>query len=170
MQKLIEYTSTEKNYALCRKDLDLIVNGNFQSSGYEECRDMSFFKIKGITRFWKDEQELDVSSLCGDILNSCVRYGVPFAYAIVGDENGISIYVGTMKILREGLVTSFESAYPGIDIDMVGENPLITEECLQESLQTKCRAKRKVTKSKAFVAACRGRSSRIWFLHPVLAI
>ncbi len=118
------YTSTEKNYALCRKELDFIPNGNFISEGYEECHDMQFFRIKGITGFWKSEDDYDVTTLVGDILNSCVRHQIPFAYAIIGDENGINIYVGTTKLLREGVKTSYEAVFPGIDIELVSENPL----------------------------------------------
>lgn len=120
------YTSAQKNHALCRKDLDLIPNGNFLSNGYEECQNIQFFKINGVTRFWEHEQEFNVSSLVGDILNSCVRHGVPFAYAIIGDENGVSVYIGTMKLLREGLKASYESVFPGIDIDCLNDNPLRT--------------------------------------------
>ena len=58
-------TSAEKNYALCRKDLDLIANGNFRSNGYEECQNMMFFKVKGITSFWEDEQDFNISALGG---------------------------------------------------------------------------------------------------------
>ena len=118
------YSSAEKNYALCRKDLDLIANGNFLSSGYEECQNMQFFRVNGITRFWENEQGLEESALVGDILNSCVRHGIPFAFAIIGGENGLQVYIGTIKILRESLRASYESVFPGIDIDLVNENPL----------------------------------------------
>ena len=118
------YSSAEKNVAICRKELDMIPNGNFLSNGYEECQNMQFFKICGITRFWSFEDNLNISSLVSDILNSCVRHGVPFAYAIIGNKDGINVYVGTMKLLLEGLKTSFESTYPGIDIECIPNNPL----------------------------------------------
>ncbi len=118
------YSSTEKNHAICRKDLDFISNGNFISNGYEECQNMQFFKINGLTRFWDVEQDFSVTTLVGDILNSCVRHGIPFAYVITGNENGISIYVGTMKLLRESLISSYEAVFPGIDIEIISENPL----------------------------------------------
>lgn len=118
------YTSAEKNYALCRKELDMIPNGNFLSNGYEECQNMQFMKINGLTGFWESQQDMDISILVGDILNSCVRHGIPFAYAIIGDQDGIHIYVGTMKLLLDGMKTSYEAAYPGIDIDFVSDNPL----------------------------------------------
>lgn len=120
------YSSSEKNNALCRKDLDFVTNGNFISNGYEECQNMQFFKVNGVTRFWEDEQEYSVNTLVGDILNSCVKHGIPFAYAIIGNESGINIYIGTMKLLRESLISSYEAAFPGIDIEIVSENPLRT--------------------------------------------
>lgn len=120
------YSSAEKNHALCRKDLDFISNGNFVSNGYEECQNMQFFKVNGLTRFWESEQDFPINSLVGDILNSCVRHGIPFAYVITGNENGIEIYVGTMKLLRDGLKSSYESVFPGIDIEYISENPLRT--------------------------------------------
>lgn len=120
------YTAAQKNYALCRKDLDLIVNGNFLSNGYEECQNMQFFKINGLTRFWEQEEDFRMSAVVGDILNSCVRHGIPFAYAIIGDENGINLYVGTMRLLRDSLMSSYEAVFPGIDIDLLSDNPLRT--------------------------------------------
>ena len=107
------YTSAQKNYSLCRKELDFIPNGNFISNGYEELQNMQFFKVNGITRFWQNEQDFDESALVGDVLNSCVRHGIPFAYAVIGDENGIGVYIGTMKALRDGLKSSYESVFPG---------------------------------------------------------
>lgn len=118
------YSSAAKNAAICRKELDMIPNGNFRSNGYEECRNMSFFKIFGVTRFWETEENLNIGALMGDILNSCVRHGVPFAYVIIGDKYGINVYVGTMKLLLDGMKASFESSYPGIDIEYVNDNPL----------------------------------------------
>lgn len=118
------HTSSEKNHAICRKELEFIPNGNFRSTGYEECQNMQFFKISGITRFWEQEEGLDITSLVGDILSSCIRHGITFAYAITGNSDGIQVYVGTMKVLIEGLKTSYESVYPGIDIEMISDNPL----------------------------------------------
>lgn len=118
------FTSAEKNKALIRKDLDMIPNGNFRSVGYEECHDMSFLKIRGGTRFWEADQDLETTSLMGDILSSCVRYNAPFAYAIVGDEQGISIYAGAAKVFLSGLQNSLEAVYPGISLEVMRENPL----------------------------------------------
>ncbi len=67
MNTAYEYTSAEKNFALCRKELDMIPNGNFLSNGYEECQNMQFFKVFGLTRFWDDEEAFNITSLVGDI-------------------------------------------------------------------------------------------------------
>lgn len=124
MVRLETYSSADKNNALCRRELDTIPNGNFRSTGYEECRDMKFCKILGITRFWETDEDIQVSSLIGDILSSCIRYGVPFSYVITGDANGINVYFGTMKVLLEGLKASYVSSFPGIEIETVNDNPL----------------------------------------------
>lgn len=120
------YSALEKNKALCRKDLDFIPNGNFISSGYEECQNMSFIKVLGLSCFWERDESADISRLMSDILCSCVRHGVPFSYIIIGDESSISIYVGTIKPLLDGLKSSFEALYPGINIELIPNNPLRT--------------------------------------------
>lgn len=121
-----EAYSKDRNFALCRNELDFIPNGNFVANRYEECHNMSFFKINGLTKFWNCEQDFSINSLIGDILNSSVRNRVPFAYAIIGNENGINVYVGTLKILVESLKSSYEAVFPGIDIEYTLENPLRT--------------------------------------------
>lgn len=119
-----EFSPAEREFALCRKDLDFITDGNFLSNGYEECQNLSFFRILGITRFWNSRPGLDWGGLVGDILNSCVRHNIPFAYAVIGDEQGLKFYVGTARPLADSLRAAYTSAYPGIDIEAVSDNPL----------------------------------------------
>lgn len=118
------YSSAQKNIAVCRKELEFISNGNFASEGYEECRNMQFFQVMGIARSWEEERELDSCALTADILNGCVRYGLPFAFVLVGDGRGIHVYVGTMKTLLDPVRSSYQAVYPGIDIEAVEDNPL----------------------------------------------
>ncbi len=119
-----QFTSAEKNKALCRKDLDMIPNGNFLSKGYEECRNMKFFRVFGLAEFWEKQKEVRVNTLVSDLLASCVRHGVPFAFVIRGDERGIGVYVGTLGILLDSLQTAYEALYPGIDIAPAEQSPL----------------------------------------------
>lgn len=121
-----EYSSSEKDYALCRKDLDFIASGNLVSQKHEEIQNMQFFKVNGLTRFWETEQNFSVNTLVGDILNSCVRHGVVFAYAIIGNKDGINIYIGTQSRMQDTLRSSYESIFPGIDIEYISGNPLRT--------------------------------------------
>lgn len=117
-----------KNYYLCRKDLDRIPNGMIMVKNCEgivnERQSFKFFHVKGITDFWKKDSDLDISSLTGDILSGCVRNNVPFAFALIGDESGMHIYIGILGILRESLKASYESLYPGCDIELLDYNPL----------------------------------------------
>lgn len=123
-----EYTSFERNRAICRKDLDTFRNGDYLLTELEECRDMQFFKVAGVTRF-QESESLDIHSLAGDILSSCVVHGVPFAYVLIGNKQGISVYIGTIGVVLEGLRSSFEALYPGIDIREEKGNPLDSCAC-----------------------------------------
>lgn len=123
------YTAAEKDRAVTRKALDAIANGRFLSDGYEKCHNMAFIKVNGLTNFWKKDSELGTSSLMGDILSSLIRYNAPFAYVIVGNGDGISIYFGVVKIFREGLKRSIEAVFPGADIDIFEENPMSACPC-----------------------------------------
>ncbi|MBW8380910.1 MAG: ATP-binding protein [Youngiibacter sp.] len=121
-----EYSSAEKNSAICRKELEVIQNGRAIANSYEEFQNMHFFKVKGLARFWEPDESFNFSSMAGDILNSCVKHGVSYAYAIIGDKDGINVYIGTQKVLVEALKTSYVSSYPGIEIQAVLNNPLRT--------------------------------------------
>lgn len=123
------YSAADKNFLLCRKDLDMLDNGNFVSAGYEASNSMQFLKINGLADFWEKDEAIEESVLIRDILSSSIRYNVPFCYAIVGDENGLQVYVGTLKLLRDSLRTSYEASFPGIDIDTVQGNPFHNTPC-----------------------------------------
>lgn len=118
------YTEQQRNAAVCREELDLIGSGNFRAQGYEECNNMSFLKVEGIGRFWDEKSSVNMASLMGDVLSGCVRYGVPFCYALIGDERGVSLYLGTLRTLTDSLLASLEGRCPGISAGHVSENPL----------------------------------------------
>lgn len=118
------YTEQQRNAAICREELDLLLNGNFNVQGYEECNDLAFLKIEGISRFWSEDTQIEMSTLMGNILSGCIRYGVPFCYVLAGDKKGISLYIGTMKMLCENFCTMLEGTFPGIAVHSITGNPL----------------------------------------------
>ena len=122
-------SSIDKNNALCRKFLDSTMLGNIGAVDYATRSNIKYFKINGVTRFWETEEDFNLSSLIGDILNSFVQHDTPFSYAIVGEKDGISVYVGSQKQLGDSLITTYASTFPGIDIDAVSEDPLLTCTC-----------------------------------------
>lgn len=110
------YTSIEKDMILSRKDLDFIQNGNFRCTSFEKFRDIEFIRIYGVARFWEHEKDLAVENLMADILCSIERNNLPFVFSIVGDSEGIRIYIGTLKILLNGLGDMVKALYPGTEI------------------------------------------------------
>lgn len=152
------YSSAEKNYALCRKDLEFATNANFTPKDYAACKDMKFFKVNGSTRFWDAEQDFPVNTLVGDILNSCARQGTVFAYVIIGNQSGINVYIGTVNVLAESLISSYEAVFPGIDIEPVPGNPLETAPCEYGGIFTGIPTNKLGTEKKSFQIEniCRG--------------
>lgn len=112
----MDYSCTEKNYALCRKELDLIPNGNFTSAGYEEMPPLTYIKVCGLTRFWQEDDET-IPGLMGDILASIVRHNQPFAFCITGDPSGISVYMGVAPAASQGIAASLRALYPGAHLE-----------------------------------------------------
>lgn len=111
-----------KNKALCREELDTIQNGNYHLNGFEEIGSLTFFEVIGISDFWSFEK-ISPSSLAGSILSSFVNKGIPFAYILSQDEQGLHIYIGTASILQDNLISTYQSVYPGIQIQKVNHNP-----------------------------------------------
>ena len=121
--------SVQKNNVLCRKDLDSITDGNYLINDYGKSMQIEFLKIGGITDFWEKKQNIDKGSPIGDLLNSCIKYNRPLVYAIIGEEEGINVYIGTLESVSDSLRTSYEAIFPGIDMDYVEGNPLRDAPC-----------------------------------------
>lgn len=121
--------SVQRNDVLCRKELDSITDGCYRISSYGEPRQIEFLRINGITDSWKKRQNVDFGKPVGDVLNSCIRHNRPFVYSIIGDEEGINVYIGTLESVSDSMKASYESVFPGIDVDYVDRNPLSVAPC-----------------------------------------
>jgi DNA helicase HerA-like ATPase len=122
----MEHDFTTKNNVVCRKEIDLIQNGNINSAAYEALKNISFIKINGITAFWNTDSRLELTGLTSSILSSIVRHGISYIYAIIGDENGINVYIGVQQPQFDVVCTNLRGSYPGIDIETAKTNPLST--------------------------------------------
>ena len=163
-------TAAEKNEAVCRKELDRIANGNFLSTGYEACNNMVFFRIRGMSRFWENQPDSGLGSLMGDALNSVVRHGIPYAFAIIGDETGIAIYLGTMRLLQDSLISTCQALYPGLEIETSPDNPLAHCGCHWGGLFTGIPTDKNKREEKGFQIEniCRGMQGK-QFVYLILA-
>lgn len=159
-----------KNEAICRKELDRIPNGNFLADGYEACNNMVFFRIQGMTRFWENQPTGGVSGLMADVLSSTVRHGIPFAFAICGDETGIAIYLGTLKLLRDSLISTCQALYPGLEVENCLDNPIKDGGCRWGGLFTGIPTDKNKREEKGFQIEniCRGMQGK-QFVYLILA-
>ena len=112
-----------RNKTLCRKEIDFIQPGNFVTSELEELKNISFFRVGGLTEFWAADEHAPPQTTMSALLSGICKYGVSFVYAIVGDSRGINIYLGVLSPIAESLKSSAIALYPGIDISPA-DNPL----------------------------------------------
>lgn len=108
-----------RNNAVCRKDLDLISNGNFKVLEHKEFYTLKFFKVNGMTKFWGEKKDANRNNFMGDILSSIYGNGIPVSYIILGNDLGIEVLIGAAEFLVPGLKSLLEALYIGIDIEIV---------------------------------------------------
>ena len=119
---LIHAEYNRKDLAIRKFDLDVPLK-DFDFS-YENCQSLAFFTIRGLSKFWDNNTQPALNELVGNILNSLNRHDVPFIYAIIGDESGISVNIGTISRYVSSVIASFQALIPGIDIFELSVNPL----------------------------------------------
>jgi hypothetical protein len=120
----MEHDFITKNNVVCRKEIDLIQNGIINSVSYEALKNISFIKVNGLTSFWNTESRSELTGLMSSILGSIVRHGISYVYAIIGDENGINVYIGVQKPQFDVICTNLRAVYPGIELEAEKSNPL----------------------------------------------
>ena len=78
---------------------------------------MVFFKINGITQFWKTDEKFDINSVMSDMLCGLDKDKLGYAYIIRGNSQGISINIGIDESFAESLKSSLISLFPNINIE-----------------------------------------------------
>lgn len=78
---------------------------------------MAFFRIKGISSFWKEQEMFDVNAVMSDLLCGLNKDGLGYAYIIKGDRNGISINIGIDEGYKDSLRSSLVSMFPNIEME-----------------------------------------------------
>lgn len=123
------FSSLEKDIVLCRRDLDEPRMPGVPVQLPEKFGDIVFFQIKGITEFWKVEQDFSMDAAVGDILSSFVVRNSKFLFAIIGNVFGINIYIGGQRGVAELLEGAYEASFPGIEMIPCNDNPLSKAPC-----------------------------------------
>jgi hypothetical protein len=106
------------NNVLCRSSLDVQeVSGEAVICSFQELEDVSWFRIRGLTRFWESSDAVDYNRIFQDILSSIVLSGSLYCFLLSGDKKGLNFYVGTNEELLEGISETYRSCMPGIELD-----------------------------------------------------
>ena len=88
---------------------------------------MGFFKINGITQFWKTDEKFDINSVMSDMLCGLDKDKLGYAYIIRGNSQGISINIGIDESFAESLKSSLISLFPNINVEQVELESIVPE-------------------------------------------
>ena len=88
---------------------------------------MVFFKINGITQFWKTDEKFDINSVMSDMLCGLDKDKLGYAYIIRGNSQGISINIGIDESFAESLKSSLISLFPNINVEQVELGSIVPE-------------------------------------------
>lgn len=106
------------NFVLCRNVLDTReVSGDAFVLNFQELEGVSWFQIKGLTKFWEAEDYADYNRIFQDILSSIVLDGSLYCFLLTGDKKGLKFYIGTNEELADELSETYRSCMPGIELD-----------------------------------------------------
>ena len=88
---------------------------------------MVFFKINGITQFWKTDEKFDINSVMSDMLCGLDKDKLGYAYIIRGNSQGISINIGIDESFAESLKSSLISLFPNINVEQIELESIVPE-------------------------------------------
>lgn len=105
----------KRNDHLCRNHYSI-----FESKGSELNSmtpvNLRWFRINGVTQFWKDQPQEEYADVFENILSGITRGGSVIAFLVNGTEAGINFYVGVTPELYDTVKGSYAAYIPGIDI------------------------------------------------------
>lgn len=78
---------------------------------------MAFFRIHGITQFWKENEKVNINSIMSDMLCGLDKEKLGYAYIIRGDRRRITVSIGIDEIFAESLKSALLSLFPNINIE-----------------------------------------------------
>lgn len=108
----------EADRSLCRTYLTEIVQDTEGQISWEK-KDLWWFRIAGITNFYKSVGQNQYVQVIQDILSGCMMPACCVGFWVIGTQNeGIQIYAGITddEELYGAYQKSFEASFPGIDI------------------------------------------------------
>ena len=82
-------------------------------------QEMAFFQIRGISRFWGEQEDFDINGVMSDLLCGLNKEKMGYAYILRGDRSGIRICIGIDSYLIESLKSSLMSLFPNISLEPV---------------------------------------------------
>jgi hypothetical protein len=83
----------------------------------ESVESLNFIKIKGISDFWKSQDDFDFDSIMRDILSGFSSLHTTFVFLLVGRPKEINVFVGINDTHKGVLSSSLQASYPYINLE-----------------------------------------------------
>ena len=109
------------NDALCQRGLDTLESGGIQGPlKLENVGGLSFFKVKGITRFWDEDQVMDAANTMSRIISGISSNNMIFVFVLEGSRTGMTIRIGVSDYARESAQSMLQAIYRGAELEECG--------------------------------------------------
>lgn len=83
----------------------------------ESTGDLSFFRVKGMARFWESNPEIHFDSIMTDILCGLHSPNTVLVYMLTGNGHEIQLYLGISSERKDALLGSLVGSYPFISLE-----------------------------------------------------
>lgn len=109
------------NDALCQRGLDAL-----EASGIPEpvkcdgVGTLSFFQVKGITRFWDPEQAISAAETMARIISGVAANNMVFVFVLEGSKSGITLRIGVSDYAQEAAQSMMQAIYRGAELEECG--------------------------------------------------
>lgn len=109
------------NDALCQRGLDALESGGIQGPlKLDNVGGLTFFKVKGITRFWDEDQILDAAGTMSKIISGISSNNMIFVFVLEGSRTGITLRIGVSDYASESAQSMLQAIYRGAELEECG--------------------------------------------------
>ncbi len=103
-----------KDFIFCREYLE--TEADIRPTILKPLGELLFFRIHGMSDFWKAREIKNFSLIMADIVNGISGTGNEIAFLVTGNKNEIALYMGVSRQNAKAFEGSLQASYPYIKL------------------------------------------------------